>query len=303
MKKLLLTLIFTMFISTIAFANSTNITINGTPLIFNSAPYTKNDTTMVPMRIIFENFNAKVDWNDKTKQITATTADTKILLTINSTTAIKNGTAINLSVAPEIVDGITFVPARFIAESFGATVEWDNLTKTVAISKDYKITNEYVPYSTTDVSTLLTDIANGDVVYYNGQYWATPKFASIADNEVVVYSNDVSEGTTNYTKKPDPSSYGWIGGLSNFDKIMINKQKVDSSIKNVQKAEIDGYVYVYGFYNSGLTSINLVYAVDVPAEFMNAKDATGVFSGIRMKKQNGVLFFNYEDLKSKNLLQ
>ena len=38
-------------------------------------------------------------------------------------------------VAPVIIDGRTFVPVRFVADELGATVAWDNATKTVTITK------------------------------------------------------------------------------------------------------------------------------------------------------------------------
>lgn len=36
-------------------------------------------------------------------------------------------------------------------------------------------------------------------------------------------------------------------------------------------------------------------------EFMNTSDATGTFNGIRMKKENGELLFNYTDLKERDI--
>ena len=38
-------------------------------------------------------------------------------------------------VAPVIIDGRTFVPVRFVADELGATVAWDDATKTVTITK------------------------------------------------------------------------------------------------------------------------------------------------------------------------
>ncbi len=47
-----------------------------------------------------------------------------------------NGTRVNFDVAPTIIDGRTLVPLRAIFESLGATVEWDDFTKTVTGTKD-----------------------------------------------------------------------------------------------------------------------------------------------------------------------
>ncbi|MCR8643820.1 toxin Cry1Ac domain D-VI-related protein [Paenibacillus sp. N1-5-1-14] len=51
----------------------------------------------------------------------------------------------------------------------------------------------WVPYSTGDIATLLKYLASGDVVKYNGQYWASPQLIDMISNEEVVYFNDISE--------------------------------------------------------------------------------------------------------------
>lgn len=56
-----------------------------------------------------------------------------IKLTINSTTASVYGKTVECDVAPVIRDGRTMLPARFIAENLGATVEWNEETQSVII--------------------------------------------------------------------------------------------------------------------------------------------------------------------------
>lgn len=48
-------------------------------------------------------------------------------------------------------------------------------------------------YGTTSLSTWESAILNGDIVYYNGQYWAKPDYVSSLKKEEVVYFHDVSE--------------------------------------------------------------------------------------------------------------
>jgi len=47
--------------------------------------------------------------------------------------ALKNKQSLSIDVPPEVVNGRTFVPLRFIAEAFGAKVSWDGVTHTVKI--------------------------------------------------------------------------------------------------------------------------------------------------------------------------
>lgn len=51
----------------------------------------------------------------------------------------------------------------------------------------------WVPFSTGSQSTLLRLIAQGDVVYYGGQYWASPAYVNMVSNEVVVYEHDIAQ--------------------------------------------------------------------------------------------------------------
>ncbi len=56
----------------------------------------------------------------------------------------------------------------------------------------YKIYTSYVPYSTSDLTTLYNDIANGYVVVIDGEYYATPDYATMIANPNVVYYNDIN---------------------------------------------------------------------------------------------------------------
>jgi hypothetical protein len=118
-------------------APSDNITVlvNGTAVIFDQPPIIENGRTLVPLRAIFEALGAKVDWNQSTQTVTAIRGDTTVTLTIGSNTLNRNGEQVTLDVPAQLVGGRTLVPARAVAESFGAKVEWDAGTRTVTITE------------------------------------------------------------------------------------------------------------------------------------------------------------------------
>jgi len=76
------------------------------------------------MRKIFEALGATVNWDESTQTITASRASTTISMRMGSAVAYKNGQEIPLDQEPVISNNTTFVPLRFIAESFGAKVQW-----------------------------------------------------------------------------------------------------------------------------------------------------------------------------------
>jgi len=112
---------------------------NLSPIQLDAPPIIVSDRTLVPLRAIAEAFNAQVNWNPDTKQVTVTIEDKTILLTIGNPKATVNGQPVyidpqNPQVVPIISNSRTMVPLRFIAETMGATVEWNPVFKSIYIS-------------------------------------------------------------------------------------------------------------------------------------------------------------------------
>lgn len=64
----------------------------------------------------------------------AVSTSTTLVLTVGADIVSVNGKATSIDAAPEIVASRTFVPMRFIAEAFGATVEWLSETQGITIT-------------------------------------------------------------------------------------------------------------------------------------------------------------------------
>ena len=101
-----------------------------------NAPYTKNDRTMVPVRIISERFGATVDWDGEKSEITIVKGDKTIILTLGKAEAIVNGAVEALDVAPEEFNGRTMVPLRFVSETLGMDVDYIAATEQVLITDE-----------------------------------------------------------------------------------------------------------------------------------------------------------------------
>ncbi|MGG4492475.1 copper amine oxidase N-terminal domain-containing protein [Brevibacillus reuszeri] len=110
--------------------------IDGQLQTYNKPPVKINSRVLVPMRAVFEAFGAKVDWDEATESVTATTNGDVIKLTIGSKIAYKNGQPITMDVPAILYNNqTTMVPIRFVSEALGATVSWDNYSNSVIISR------------------------------------------------------------------------------------------------------------------------------------------------------------------------
>ena len=137
-KKILIALMsLGMVFNTCAFTGYADVgitvTLNGDKIEFDVQPQLIDDRTMVPLRKIFEAMGAVVDWDNDTQTVTATKDDKVVTAKINDRNLYINGVAKTLDVPPMIVDDRTLVPVRFVAEAFGANVDWNEATRTVVI--------------------------------------------------------------------------------------------------------------------------------------------------------------------------
>ena len=148
MKKiicLLLVLILMLSININVFAaDNIYVILDGNYIEFDVMPQIINGRTMVPIRAIFEKMGAIVEWDATTGSAICTKGDTVVKMTVDSMDMYINGQVTKMDIAPVIIKGRTLAPARYVAEAFGADVQWSQKTKTVVIgSKDVYAYAEY----------------------------------------------------------------------------------------------------------------------------------------------------------------
>lgn len=126
--------------STAVYAKTPSVYLNGEKMTFEAEPYISEERTMVPFRAVFEAVDAEVMWDDDTKTVIAVkltdTETTSVVLQIGSEQAFVNGNVVMLDKPAEITSDFTFVPLRFVMESLGADVEWDNEAYSVIITNN-----------------------------------------------------------------------------------------------------------------------------------------------------------------------
>ncbi len=110
------------------------IFIDGKEISADQPPIIKDGRTLVPLRAIFEGLQATVDFNAKTKVITAKRGSTTVVLTLGSKKATINGKAVQLDVPAQTLKNRTLVPARFVSESLGDQISYDEKSRKVIIT-------------------------------------------------------------------------------------------------------------------------------------------------------------------------
>ena len=111
-----------------------SINVNGNQLEMSHSPQIIENSTLVPLRDISDALDIDIKWNESTRTINVYGANDTYTLEINNhTVQSEHHNTILLNVAPTIIENKTFVPIRFIAESMGADVLWDDVSKTISI--------------------------------------------------------------------------------------------------------------------------------------------------------------------------
>ena len=104
------------------------------------------DRTLVPIRAIVEAMDGRVDWEEATQKITMTRGDTIVEMWINSRMYTIDSFAEYMDAAPIVINDRTMVPVRFVAEAFGAYVDWNEERQGVAIMYDDWIGGGVIDY-------------------------------------------------------------------------------------------------------------------------------------------------------------
>jgi trimeric autotransporter adhesin len=118
--------------------DKSSYTVNGSQNTMDITPYINHDGRfMLPVRyaanalgISDENMN----WDNQNQIVTIIKNDSTIQLQVNRPDYIVNGTTVPMDTTVQIKNGRIMVPLRFIGQALGATVTWDDKTKTATLN-------------------------------------------------------------------------------------------------------------------------------------------------------------------------
>ena len=129
-----LCIVYSFFVRSFA-SDEISLVINNKKVQCEVPPIISNDRTLVPVRVLFEYYDAKVSWNESLRQVMVISGTTVMIFNIDSKIMYLNGAVHTLDAAPIIVNDRTLVPVRFISEKLGYVVKWDGNSRTVSVTK------------------------------------------------------------------------------------------------------------------------------------------------------------------------
>ncbi|WP_343184662.1 copper amine oxidase N-terminal domain-containing protein [Anoxynatronum sibiricum] len=203
--------------------------VNQTPVPLDQPPtITEAGRTLVPLRFVAESLAAEVNWNDAERRITYTKGPLEIVLYLNETTAMVNGNMIDLGVPPVIVNGRTLVPLRFVSETMGFLVDWQEETREITVigRLDGQMPAAFTPMELaidTDVTDDDTKIAYTLLGVIIETTWddTRPLIALLVDGELFKYEADFDLFETVIEEWDHYSHWGlYEAGFDDYDRVV-----------------------------------------------------------------------------------
>ncbi len=107
------------------YAKDIKLLIEGHNIETDTPPVIMYDRVMLPVRTIFEGVGAELAWDGESKTLTGTKGSHIVVMTVGKEEYTIDGEEHTMSVPPCILNDRVFASARYVAEAFGYTVDWD----------------------------------------------------------------------------------------------------------------------------------------------------------------------------------
>lgn len=112
------------------------VVVNGTRVRFDVPPTIGPGGVYVPLRGVFEQIGATVNFDRSSGLVTATRGSTNVELRVGSKLAKVNDETMFMLQPALYTSGRTMVPLRFLVQALGAEVDWDPVRRQVDITAE-----------------------------------------------------------------------------------------------------------------------------------------------------------------------
>lgn len=113
-----------------------NVTLDGNWVNTENLARVVNGRTMIPVRCLAEQLGADVSYDKTLKAARIVRAGVEIVMPIGSKTCTVNGQPFTMDIAPYIENGRTMIPARYVSELFGQSIQWVAESRTAAVTEN-----------------------------------------------------------------------------------------------------------------------------------------------------------------------
>ncbi|KOP64833.1 N-acetylmuramoyl-L-alanine amidase [Bacillus sp. FJAT-18019] len=196
MKKFIIMLLFSALLiflipmHTQAATNQTKIILDGQELVLPNSVEVVNvrNNIMIPIRVVAENLEFNVNWDQKTQNVHIQQGSNAISLTVGKEEALVENNTVMLNIAPQMIKNTVVVPLRFVSEEMGLSVGWNNKDKIVTLSSNTSLPSEPSNGSGMEATTNLVH----DINYANNQlivsldHEVTPVITTLQNPERIV---------------------------------------------------------------------------------------------------------------------
>lgn len=107
------------------------VLVEGTRL--DVTPQVIDGQLLVPYRAVAERLGARASWNPAERTVTVTDGDAVLTMTLDHSIAVFNGRDVQLEAVPVLSDGRVLVPLRFLADSLGYRLHWEQAARTARL--------------------------------------------------------------------------------------------------------------------------------------------------------------------------
>jgi hypothetical protein len=101
-----------------------------------TVPVIVNGRTLLPIRAIIESMGGTIEWEGTAQKVTIRSESNTIEMWAGNKVAYVNGERKELDVPPQIINGRTMVPLRFVGESLDKYIEWEGIDRIVTMHLD-----------------------------------------------------------------------------------------------------------------------------------------------------------------------
>ena len=158
--------LFCLLTSTVYAARKITVIVGGEELESDVPATIIDDRVMLPVRALFENLGAEVEYdeNGDIPVVIATKDDITVKFTVGMNLMSVNGVVYTIAVPATIVDNRLLVPLRSCANAFNLEIDWNPVTYTARVKKEVLLVEMYTDDD--GVYHKFTYDNNGNCVYY-----------------------------------------------------------------------------------------------------------------------------------------